>query len=182
MKQTHTGGSVCVCAATTTNAPDFTFLQFENKTNDKRKGWKRISNDGSQVVDCVGDAWISGHANKDWTKVKKCCSSCSVGQTAVWQRSERRESWTKVAHFSCWCSKRIRKERRMEEGKEGKKEIGKGKEVRKGEGGKKRKKADNGRKGRKKTKEERGLGKRQEGRENGWRKERKGRRKGNEST
>lgn len=48
MKQTHTGGSVCVCAATTTNAPDFTFLQLENKTNDKRKGWKRISNDGSQ--------------------------------------------------------------------------------------------------------------------------------------
>lgn len=31
----------------------------------------------------------------------------------------------------------------MEEGKEGKKEIGKGKEVRKGEGSKKRKKADN---------------------------------------
>lgn len=55
MKRTHTGGSVCVCAATTTNAPDFTFLQLENKSNDKRKGWKRISNDGSQESWTVWD-------------------------------------------------------------------------------------------------------------------------------
>lgn len=141
----------------------------------------------TRVVDCVGDAWISGHANKDWTKVKKCCSSCSVGQTAVWQRSERRESWTKVAHFSCWCSKRIRLERKG-------KEDGRGKGRKEGdwerEGSKERrrrqKKEESWQRKERKEENERRKGVRKEAGRKGKRmterEERKEERKGNEST